>query len=60
MLGKVSLSALFASLRLNGPLERNRRPRKNFATLRTSDFRLRQAALFASLRSYSRHLLVAV
>ena len=31
MLGKVSLSALFASRQLNEPLERNRRPRKNFA-----------------------------
>ncbi len=31
MLGKVSFSALFASRRLNGPLERNRRLRKNFA-----------------------------
>ena len=31
MLGKVSFSALFASLRLNGPLERNRRSLKNFA-----------------------------
>ena len=48
MLGMVSLSALFASLRLNESLERNRRPRKNFAPpLRTSNFRLRRAALFA-------------
>ena len=46
MLGKVSLSALFASLRLNGPLERNRRPRMTFGPLRPSDFRLRRAAPF--------------
>ena len=52
MLGKVSFSALFASLRLIGPLERNRRPRKNFAPcgFRMADFRLRRAALFVSLR----------
>ena len=43
MLRKLSLSALFASLRLNEPIARNRRPRKNFAPpLRTSDFRLRR------------------
>ena len=44
MLGKVSLSALFASRRLIGPLERNRRPRMTFGPLRTTDFRLRRAA----------------
>ena len=37
MLGKVSFSALFASLRLNEPLEKNRRSRKNVAPLRPSD-----------------------
>ena len=50
MLGKVSLSALFVSRRLIGPLERNRRPRMTFGPLRTTDFRLRRAALCASRR----------
>ncbi len=36
-------AALFASLRLNGPLERNRRSRKNFAPLRTSVFGFRSS-----------------
>jgi len=40
MLGKVFFSALFASLRLNGPLERNRRSRKNCAPPLDSGFRI--------------------
>ena len=43
MLGKVSFSALFASLRLNEPLEKNRRSRKNVAPLRPSGFGLLSA-----------------
>ena len=60
MLGNVSLSALFASRRLDEPLERNRRPRENFAPpLRTAEFRLRRAAIHAAALRNELYVVVA-